>query len=117
MKFAYLVLGFLCLALGAIGAVLPVLPTVPFLIVSSLCFAKGSQRFNDWFLSTALYNNYLKDFARPRAMPRQAKIKMLAVTTLALLAAFFWTENIYSRIAIIAVLAFKYYYVIFKLKL
>ncbi len=116
MKIVYLILAFLLTALGAVGAVLPILPSVPFLILASLCFAKGSQRFNDWFLASALYKNYLQEFTRPREMTRKSKIKILVIATFALLAAFVWAEAIYSKLAIIAVLAFKYYYVIFKLK-
>lgn len=117
VKFAYLILGFLCILLGLVGVVLPVLPTVPFLLAASFCLAKGSQRFHDWFLSTVLYTKYLEKFADPRQMTLKAKIKMLAFTTLVLLVPFVYVEVLYSRIAIIAALVFKYYYFMVKLKI
>ena len=51
-KFIYISVGLISFALGAIGVVLPVLPTTPFLLLASFCFAKGSDRFNTWFINT-----------------------------------------------------------------
>ncbi|MCI8365930.1 MAG: DUF454 family protein, partial [Eubacterium sp.] len=38
-KLLFLILGCLCLGLGCIGIVLPILPTVPFFLVTVICFA------------------------------------------------------------------------------
>ena len=62
MKYIFIVIGILSTILGGIGVVLPVLPTVPFLLVASFCFAKGSDRFNNWIKSTGLYKNNLESF-------------------------------------------------------
>ena len=36
--------GFVSLDFGMIGVVIPLLPTVPFLMLSAWCFARGSKR-------------------------------------------------------------------------
>ena len=55
MKIMLIILGFLALGLGAVGLVIPVLPTTPFLLVSTFCFARSSERLNTWFKGTKLY--------------------------------------------------------------
>ena len=55
MKIMFIILGFFALGLGAVGLVMPILPTIPFLLVSTFCFARSSERLNTWFKETKLY--------------------------------------------------------------
>lgn len=116
MKILYIALGFIFFALGAVGVFIPVLPTTPFLLAASFFFAKGSQRFNRWFLSTKLYKNHLESFVATRSMTLKTKICLLAFASTMLLIAFFMMRNIYGRIFILCLIAFKYYYFIFRIK-
>ena len=82
MKYLYIALGCLCLALGAIGTVLPILPTTPFLLATCFFFAKISSRLNDWFLSTKLYQNNFKSLREQGAMTKKTKIRVMLTVTL-----------------------------------
>ena len=42
-KIIFVIVGFISLLLGIMGTVLPILPTVPFLLLASYCFARGSN--------------------------------------------------------------------------
>ena len=116
MKTLYLIIGFLFFGLGAIGVILPVLPTTPFLLVASYCYARGSKRFNDWFLSTKIYQKHLDSFVKERAMTLKTKISLLSFASAMLILAFCLVDVIYARILIIAVMIFKYYYFICRIK-
>lgn len=82
MKIVFMGLGCITLALGAVGAILPILPTVPFLLVSAFCFAKSSEKLNDWFVNTKLYKRNLELYFKGRGMSWKAKIKIILTVTL-----------------------------------
>ena len=116
MNYLFLVLGFLFLGVGAVGVFFPILPTVPFLLLASICFGKGSRRVNDWFQSTKLYQNHLADFKKDRSMTMKTKLGILIPVTVLLLLAFFMMHNIYGRITIIILLIIKYLVFLFWIK-
>lgn len=116
MKYVYIALGIISFGLGAIGAVLPILPTVPFLLLSSFCFTKGSERFSNWLKSTKLYQKHLDSYVENRSMPLKTKISILAFASTSLLLAFWMMDNMYGRVAVLCVMVFKYYYFIFKIE-
>lgn len=116
MKYFYAGLGFFFFGLGAVGAFLPVLPTVPFLLLAAYCFSRSSRRFNDWFVSTKLYQTHLESFVQDRAMTMRTKLSILLYASAMLLLAFLAMKNIYGRIFILALIAFKYYYFFFQIR-
>ncbi|MBP1907716.1 uncharacterized membrane protein YbaN (DUF454 family) [Paenibacillus turicensis] len=116
MKFIYIGLGFLFFGLGAVGVVLPVLPTTPFLLLAAFFFAKGSARFNTWFLSTKLYKKYLHEFIQHREMSLKSKISILSFASTMLIIAFILTDLLFLRIFIGLVIIYKYYFFVTKIK-
>lgn len=108
-------LAFLCLGVGCIGILLPILPTTPFLLVSLCLFAKGSERFHRWFMSTGIYKTYLEDFVVTRSMKRSVKIRVLTVVTL-LLAFGFWFSPGYAKAVIAVVWVFHLVYFLFGIR-
>ena len=77
-----LCLGCLCTALGAVGAALPLLPTFPFLLLAAFCFARSSDRLNDWLRGTKLYRENIADLAAGRGMTKKAKCRVMASLSL-----------------------------------
>ena len=112
----YFIGGIFCFVLGAIGVVLPILPTTPFLLAAAFCFARSSQKVNDWFLQTKLYRNHLDSFVQERAMTLKTKASILGFASFMLAFPLIFSQNIYLRILIICLYCIKYYYFIFKIK-
>lgn len=116
MRLLYIFLAFVCFGIGAVGVVLPVLPTTPFLLLASFFFARGSEKFHRWFLSTKLYQKHLESFVRNRAMTRKTKLSILLPVSAMLLITIYVIDHTHARLAIVAVMIFKYYYFMFRIR-
>ena len=81
-RIAFVGLGCVSLALAVIGVVLPILPTVPFLALAAFCFAKSSDRLNNWLINTKFYQNNLADFKAGKGMTVKTKTRILVTVTL-----------------------------------
>ena len=112
----WLLAAFFTLALGAVGVLLPVLPTTPFLLLSSFCFARGSERFHRWFLNTKLYRNHPDSFVRDRAMTLKTKFCILLPASAMLLIAMYMMSNLPGRLFILFLIFFKYIYFFTKIR-
>lgn len=115
-KTMFIIIGLISFVLGFIGVMLPVLPTTPFLLLSSFCFAKGSDKFDKWFKSTKLYKMHLKDFTENRSMTIKQKIYLLVFSDIMIAFPLVILNNIYIKLFLILIVILKYYYFIFKIK-
>ena len=115
-KYCYIVVGLIAFALGSIGIILPVLPTTPFLLLASFCFARGSDRFNNWFVNTKVYKKHLETFVEERAMTLKQKIVLLAFADTMMAFPLVMVDVLAMRITLIILILFKFYYFIFRIK-
>ena len=99
-RIVYIALGHLCMALGVVGIVLPVLPTVPFILLASVCYARGSRKFYSWLMNHRYFGPPLRDWNATRSLP--ARTKLFAVTLIALSAG-------WSIVFLIPLLAVKWF--------
>ena len=83
----YLVLGWVCVALGVLGAFLPLLPTTVFLLIAAWAFSRSSQRWHRWLREHAHFGEVVRSWEEHHAMPRRAK----RVAFLALAASYAFT--------------------------
>lgn len=80
-KVGLVILGCIGVVLGAIGAVVPLLPAFPFLLLAAFCFARSSERLNNWFINTKLYKNNLETYVKGQGMTKKTKIKIMITVT------------------------------------
>lgn len=95
--------GFLFFALAMVGVILPFLPTTPFVLVAAFCFARSSERLNQWFKGTKLYKNVLEGYVTKKSMTPKAKLTILAPVTLLLAIGFALMSNVLIGRVVLAV--------------
>ena len=115
-KCIYITIGLIAFALGTIGVALPILPTAPFYLLASFCFARGSEKFNIWFINTKLYKKHLESFVNERAMTLKHKISLLAFANFMLAFPLILVDNIYVKLFIVVLIVFKLYYFTFRIR-
>ena len=115
-KYIYIAVGLIAFLLGAIGVILPVLPTTPFLLLASFCFAKVSERFHKWFTESKIYKKHLESFVKEKAMTLKQKITILAFADFMMAFPLILLDNLHVKILLVALIFFKFYYFIFKIK-
>ena len=81
-KMLYIILGCIGVGLGAVGAVVPMLPAFPFLMLAAFCFARSSEKLNNWFINTQLYKDNLVDYVAGRGMTMKTKVRIMITVTL-----------------------------------
>ncbi|WGF86596.1 YbaN family protein [Marinivivus vitaminiproducens] len=89
-RLAYLGLGWVGVALGAIGVVVPGMPTTIFLLIALWAFARSSPRFAAWLYGHRLFGPPLRNWHEHGVIPVRAKVLAIATmaASLAILAAF-----------------------------
>lgn len=103
MKILFVTLGFIFLGLGVLGIYLPLIPYTPFLILATICFGKGSDKFNNWFVSTNLYKNNIQVIKENKGMEISQKIKIVSTITIFFGISFYFIKNLHGRVALITI--------------
>ena len=87
MRFFWLTMGHLAVAVGFIGIFLPVLPTTPFLILAAWAYSKGSVRFESWLLNHPVAGAPIRAWREQGVIPTRAKIISVFMMTISIVVA------------------------------
>ena len=116
-KIGYIVLGCIGVGLGAVGAVLPLLPAFPFLLLAAFCFARSSEKLNNWFTSTKLYKDNLESFVQGKGMTKKTKVRIMVTVTVLMSSGFIMMHAVpVGRIVLGCVWVFHIVYFVFGVK-
>ena len=116
MKIIYFTTGFISLLLGIIGVFLPVLPTTPFVLLSSICFAKSSPSFGMWFKKQKLYQKHFKDYEIDQSLKLNIKAKIIITTSFSLSVSSLFIKYLSVKLILAAILLLTAYFFVFKVK-
>nr|WP_317331616.1 YbaN family protein [uncultured Romboutsia sp.] len=100
-KIMFLLVGLIAFVLGVIGIFLPLLPTTPLFLLTSYCLLKGSEKLNEKFMQTKLYEKYVKSFVEKGGMTLRAKLCLTIPVSLLLLFMFITIESQIMRFVIV----------------
>lgn len=73
MRWVWILLGTVSLAMGAIGLFVPLLPTTPFLLLASFAFARSSERVHRWLLEHPRLGPPIRNWHSERSVHRGTK--------------------------------------------
>ena len=108
--------GLLFAGIGTVGIFMPILPTAPFYLLTTVCFAKGSEKYSKCFQSTRLYKKHFEEFVNSRSMTLHSKFLILIIATVMLILPIWMVDVLVIRIVLVAFLFAKYWYFVFSIK-
>lgn len=116
-KIVYIVIGCMGVACGAVGTLVPVLPTFPFLLLAAYCFARSSEKLNNWFVNTKLYKDNLESYVAGKGMTKKTKMRIMTTVTLLMSIGFIMMSRVpIGRAILFGVWVFHMVYFIFGVK-
>ncbi|MGL5753517.1 MAG: YbaN family protein [Paraclostridium sp.] len=107
MKIIYLTIGVISFVIGLIGVVLPIVPTTPFMLLTSFCLLKSSDKLNEKFMKTRFYEEYVKPFKEDRGMTLKTKLTIMIPVTIALGILYMLIDSTIMRVVIMILFAIK----------
>lgn len=81
-KAFYLTIGTISLITGIIGIFLPLLPTTCFLLLTAICYERGSDKFHNWLINHPYFGPPIVDWQRNKVI--RTKYKILATSMMAI---------------------------------
>lgn len=75
----YILLGSLCLILGAIGVILPLLPTTPFWLLSCWFYLRSSPVLYERVITNRYIGSYLKSYLEDHSISISTKITAITM--------------------------------------
>lgn len=97
-KYVLLFIGTLSLMLGVIGILVPVMPTTPFLLISSFCYLRSSQRLYNWLIYHKILGAYLYNYLIYKAVTKSTRIMGLIFLWWGLIASMLLIDHLYVRL-------------------
>ena len=115
-KALYIIAGSLAFALALIGVVVRGIPTTPLLLLTLMCYSKGSERLATWFKSSFFYKKFLNEYVERKALTLKQKIFIQIFASIMIIISFIAIDILFVRIILALCFIAHNYVFIFKIK-
>lgn len=106
-KAFYLTIGTISLITGIIGIFLPLLPTTCFLLLTAICYERGSDKFHNWLINHPYFGPPIIDWQRNKVI--RTKYKVMA-TSMMVIGSYFIYFN--SRVSIYVAVSYTIFMIL-----
>ena len=119
IRFLWITLGSIFVAIGTIGIFVPGLPTTVFMLLAAACYVRSSERLYNWLIRNKTFGKYIKDYREGKGMPMRAKIFAQSMMTIFVFLAVFpfspiSVPGLWLKILVLSLGIIGFYYVGFK---
>jgi uncharacterized membrane protein YbaN (DUF454 family) len=101
----FLMIGLISLFLGLLGIILPLLPTVPFILLSTYCFARSNDRLHAWLMSHPWFEKAINDWHTKGAMKAKLKRKAALMTCLSFFVSMLLVPHLWLKLMLVTLLS------------
>ncbi len=74
VRLLWVVVGLVCVAVGALGVIVPGLPSTIFFTMAAAAFSRSNERLERWVLGLPGVGRLVADYRSGLGMPRRAKV-------------------------------------------
>lgn len=97
-KYLLISIGSISLVLGIFGVLIPLLPTTPFLLLTSFCYIRSSDRLYRWLINHKIFGEYIYNYITYKAVKKSIKISGLIFLWITLVSSMLVVANVHVRI-------------------
>lgn len=100
-KYFLVTIGTISLILGAIGLFIPLLPTTPFVLLTSYCYLRSSNRLYNWIINNKVFGNYIHNYMINKAVKKSDKISAMIMLWISLGISIYFIDKTYLKLLLV----------------
>jgi uncharacterized protein len=102
VNFLLIIVGTISLILGILGVFIPLFPTMPFLLLTSACYLKSSNKLYMMLIGNKYLGKHLVDYEKNRSISKRVKYITIIPLWISIgLSVLFVVSNFYIRILLV----------------
>ncbi len=101
MNVILIIIGTVCVGLGAVGIVVPGLPATPFFLAAAACYVRSSDRLYSWLLGHRTFGVFVRSYIRDGGMTVKARvISLTAMWIMIIVSIVFFLQTITAQVLV-----------------